>query len=117
MVRRLEHVYLGRDNRIDLVLLADGVVSRLDGITKMRLEIGSTVLDSQTCAGVFDWTQTVSAEEAARYDGISEGDSKVILALGGQEISPGSYEARLILFDSSNPNGLVWGHIPILVYA
>ena len=117
MVRTLEYVYLGRDNRIDLVLLADGDVPQLDSITSMRLEVGSTSLDSQTHAGVFDWTQTVSAEEAALHDGVSEGDPKVVLALGGQEISPGSYEARLILFDSGNPNGLVWGHIPILVVA
>jgi len=98
----IEIVYLGRDNKIDLQLLSDGEVENLANITKMILDFGKDLLgsdiavDSDTSPAAFDW---------------SEGNGILHLTLGQQSISAGLYWAKLIVIDSSNPNGVVWGEI------
>lgn len=96
----MERVYLDRDNTIDLVLMADGVAADLSAVTRMTIAFGDTDVDSATAASVFDW---------------SGGSGLLTLQLGGQEIAVGRYDARLVVYDASHANGLVWGDIEILV--
>lgn len=96
----LERIYLDRDNSIDVILMADGVVADLASVTRMTLTFGATVIDSATAAAAFDW---------------SEGGGKVVISLGDQEIAAGEYAARLVVYDPSHTHGLVWGDIDVLV--
>lgn len=96
-----ETVWLDHDNTIDLVLTADGSAVDLSSVTKMELEIGDdTIIDSATSADAFDW---------------SEGDGKLILALGGETITAGTYTATLIVYDATNTDGIVWDQFTLVV--
>lgn len=95
-----EVVYLGHDNAIDLKLLADGVVFDITNTTRMTLAFGSTVIDSDTHSNVFDW---------------SIGDGELNLTLGAQTIATGTYYAELVVYDSVNTDGIVWGSFTVLV--
>lgn len=114
-MRTLEHVYIGRDNAIDVVLLSGDTVVSLASVTRMTLRLGSVIIDSRESPGVFDWATTVSAEEAAASSHASEGDSKLVVSLGGQDITPDIYEAVLTVYDADHESGIVWGSIPIRV--
>lgn len=104
-----EHLYLGNDNTIDRVLRSDGTAltsSQMAAITKVTISFGSTTIDSDEAGAgpgqPFDW-------ETRADEGV------LILDLGGQTITAGSYLAELIVFDATNTNGIVWGNIPIIV--
>lgn len=96
-----EIVYLGRDNTIELLLKADGVAQDLTPVTKMVLkdEDGGWELDSSLLPALFDWNTGVTG--------------KLVLDLGSSNIPPGYYTCSLIVFDSSNTNGIVWGNFVI----
>ena len=93
-----ETVHNGRDNPIGLQLLTDGQPADTNAITRMLLELsrrGTTqIIDSITETDVFDW---------------SVGNGAAIIQLGGLALTPGRWSAKLVVFDVSNPNGLVWG--------
>ena len=95
-----EVVYLGHDNTIDLKLLADDVTQDITGTTRMTLSFGSTLIDSDVHSGVFDW---------------SDGDGKLYLTLGDETIVAGTYYSELVLYDSVNTDGIVWGSLTIMV--
>jgi hypothetical protein len=104
-----EYVYVGRDNTIDLLLKADGVVIALDAaVTKMEMKFssrlfGAEYINSESNPGVFDW-------DTKGADGI------VIIALGGLAITAGKdSKVELIVYDNVNTNGIVWGTVPIKV--
>jgi len=101
---KTEIIHLGRDNSIDLQLLADGAPVGLDAVTRMTLALGDSIIDSadtgQGAGQPFDW---------------SSGGGKVTLMLGGQAILPGHYSAELVVFDHYHVNGLVWGTIRLRV--
>lgn len=95
-----EIVYLTHDNTIDTILTADGVAYDITNTTRMTLSFGSTLVDSDLHSGVFDWTV---------------GDGKLFLTLGAQTITAGTYTSELVVYDSVNTNGIVWGRMTILV--
>ena len=90
-----ETLYLGRDNGIDLTLKADGVAVDLSSVTRMILRDAGCVweVDSATSPGAFDW---------------SVGDGGVDLILGDEPIPAGAYSCRLIVYDPTNTDGVVW---------
>lgn len=90
-----ETVYLGRDNGIDLQLKADGAAVDLSSVTRMILRDSGCVweVDSSTTPAAFDW---------------SAGDGAVSLILGDEPIPAGAYSCRLIVFDPTNVDGVVW---------
>lgn len=97
-----ETVYLERDNAIDLQLLADGAVVSLASVNRMEVTAanGDWAVSSTEAADVFDW---------------SAGNGKVTIALGLQDIPPGRHSCRLVVFDQSNQNGIVWDELKLLV--
>lgn len=96
-----EIAYIGHDNTIDLQLLEDNVAVDLSGVTRMTLQFGDTLMDSDVHAGVFDW---------------SAGNGVLEIALQGQSITANEYyDTQLIVYDAINTNGIVWGKISIVV--
>jgi len=98
-----EIVYLGHDNTIDLLLKADGSAVDLSAVTRMTLEVDSTVIDSAVSTDAFDWDTGVTG--------------KLILALGGESITAGAYKATLTVYDPDNADGLVWSQFNLVVHA
>ena len=110
-----EIVYIGRSNKIDLVLLADDSVPSLAGVTRMTLTLNDgTVIDSKVDAGVFDWTKTITVAEAAKVPGAKAGDSKLVLSLGEVIAASGEYDAELTVYDDENTLGITWGRIRLV---
>jgi len=95
-----EIVYLGHDNTIDLLLKADAVACDITNTTRMTLSFGAAYIDSDLHAGVFDW---------------SDGDGKLYITLGAQSITAGTYYSELVVYDSVNTNGIVWGSFTVMV--
>jgi len=96
-------IYSGRDNVLNLVLSADGVVlADLSGVTRAVVDLdgGTTVIDSDIAGGgVIWWTDTVS-HRGATVDVLS-------LQLGDQGITAGTYsDVTVVIYDSTYPNGL-----------
>ncbi len=93
----IETVYDNRDNTNDLLLKADGTAVDLSSVTRMVIEDvdGSFMVDEQTSPSAFD-----------RDTGIT---GKVIISLGAEDITVGSYVVRLITYDPDNTSGVVWG--------
>lgn len=91
-----ETVFNSRDNRNDLELREDGVIKNIVNTTRVVLDLdGSQIADSDVTPGIFDWT--------------SEGvNGRLFMKLGGQGFTPGDYTPRLVLYDATNVNGIVW---------
>lgn len=99
-----EIVYLGHDNWIDAVLKEDGSAKSMSAATKMTLTFGSLLVDSTNdAADPILWAK----------EGYLTGQIRI--KLGQVAIPAGSYDAPLVVYDASNPNGIVWGEIPIQV--
>ena len=101
-----EFVILGHDNSIDLILKADGAAVALTSVTRMTLTLGAKLIDSDN--GDADPIRWIKA-------GYDTGEFR--LFLGAEAIAVGSYQAPLIVYDATNPNGVFWGRIPITVVA
>jgi len=99
-----EIFYLTRDNTVDLILKADGVVVDLTAVTKVE------VLDTG-CA----WS--VSSEDSPTAFDIGGIDGKLILKFGNEPIAAGTYRCQIILYDPSNLDGVVWGEIKLVFKA
>lgn len=102
-----ETVYLNRDNTVDLLLKADGVAQDLSSVTRMILkeENGVWSIDSQTYGSAFNWNPGTTG--------------KVILdlaaALADQSVTTGSNVVRLVVYDPSNTDGIVWDTFVLIV--
>ena len=101
-----EHVYLGHDNTIDLLLTADGAAVDLSAVTRMTLELDAeTIIDSdpEESPDAFDWDTGTTG--------------KLVLALGGETIEAGTYRTTLTVYDPTNADGIVWGQFNLVVHA
>lgn len=101
-----EYVYLGRDNTIELQLLADKTpltALQMQAITKIELIYNGQTISSQTNPDAFDWSTR-------------EAEGVVIIALGDISISAGTdLAADLIIYDAENTNGIVWSSFTLKV--
>jgi len=99
-----EVFYIGHDNTIDLLLKADGEAVDLSDITRIKLIIGSTEIDSNSESDVFTWTDTGTT-------------GKVIVDLNEYSgtLAAGAYTARLIVYDIVHTDGIVWGEFYLYV--
>jgi hypothetical protein len=101
-----EVTYLGHDNTIDLLLKADDVAQDLAGCTSMTITLdGKTITSDNTVGDPITWAQAGYATGEVRLD------------LGGQAITAGTHTAWLVVYDASNPDGIVWGSLRITVVA
>ncbi len=100
----VETVYLGRDNTIDLLLKDEKGPVDLADVTKVDLVLSDTVTVSDS----------VPTDYPIQWSGTGA-TGKIIMQLGGEDIPAGSYRARLIIYDPSNPDGIVWDELGIVV--
>jgi len=101
----IETVYLGRDNAIDLVLIADDAPVSLAALSRAVLQLGRTAtIDS----GVVGWGsgQPFDPTISGTYRGAPV--EVLRLTLGAESIPPGRYGARLVVYDAGHADGLVW---------
>lgn len=107
---RTEVIYLGHDNRIDLILKADsggdGAFAAVDltGVTRMTATFGNVTIESTNQAGdPIRWAQGGYITGEVRCD------------FGEEAISAGEYRVPLVVYDTANPDGIVWVRLPIQV--
>lgn len=103
---KLETVYLGHDNSIDVLLKADGVAQDLSGVTKMTLTFGTKKVES---------TNQTNDPILWNKGGYQTGEVRFFL--GGVSITPKTYHAPLIVYDVDNDDGIVWGYFDVVVVA
>jgi hypothetical protein len=101
-------VYLGHDNWLRLKLQDDAALSGiadLTAISVMRLAVGESLISSDNTVGdPILWNQ--SGYEAG----------EVRLQLGSLDLTAGRYpRCYLTVYDSANPNGVVWGALQLFV--
>ena len=99
-----EIVYLGADNAIELALLsaeADAlpVVINHSIITRCQVQVGATLLDSNTTPALFDITSS----------------TQITLLFGASTLPVGRNLATIKIFDAAHTDGIVWGQIFITV--
>jgi hypothetical protein len=102
-------IYIGHDNTLDLVLVstaASGTITYVDAdvFTRYVVDLGDLSIDSEIEGlgpdEVFDTTDVVIGE-----DTVTALRMKLGLAEG---VEAGSFKARLIGYNTDNPEGLVW---------
>lgn len=92
-------IYLNRDNQIILELRTNNVLQDLSGLTRAQLIVGTTTLDSSG-SSYFDWTDT------------GYGTGTIVIDAGSASLTKGCYyNSYLIVYDNTNPNGIVWGKV------
>ena len=100
-------VYLGHDNTIRLMFTENGEAVDLNSVTKMSLTLGGVTIESENeDSDPIVWNK----------EGMETGE--VVLSLGSQtRLKPrvNSYDAVLVIYDPSNPQGFVWGSTKIFV--
>lgn len=92
----MHYIWLGRDNAIELQLQDAGKAIDHTAITRVVVDIGASVLDSSTNPAWFD---------------LSKAD-RLVFKFGQSSVAPGQYRVRIIIYDPSHPNGLIWGDQP-----
>lgn len=98
----IETVYLLRDNPIRFILKTDRRPADLSTVTKVEVQ-------DLGC----NWTVDSDADPEAFNIGTTDG--LVELFLGQQTIPQGQYQCRLVVYDPSNPDGIVWGDFTLIV--
>jgi hypothetical protein len=94
-----EVVYLGRDNSIALSLSSDGAAIVHNALTRVQVLAGATLIDSAVSPALFDLTKA----------------DRITLKFRLAGLTTGRYPCTLVVFDTLNTNGLVWGGFVIVV--
>lgn len=100
----------GVGNTEEFVFKKGSMPLDISQITRAVMAFGDVVVDSLIHPSVFDWTRTVTAEEASANPRLREGDTKLCITLGLLPglIPEGTYAAPLVVYDADNPQGLLF---------
>jgi len=92
-------VYNGYDNAIEYILKVDNVAQDISELTQVKLieEDEEFTIDSDVSADAFAWD--------------SETTGLLQMKLGHEDVGAGVYNCWLVVYDLSNPNGIVWGSL------
>jgi len=86
-------VYLNRDNKISIKLIDSSVpIVDYSGITRIVIDIGTHIIDSDINAGIIDWSS----------------NTDISIDIGNAGIPANAYTARVITYDINNLKGIVW---------
>lgn len=98
-------LYNGRDSNIKFQLLDAGTIKDLSNLSKIELIFNSTtkVIGLIGSTAPIDFT-TVKTEMVLKF------------GASATTVTSGSYPTvKVIVYDSDNPNGLIWGAISLIV--
>lgn len=99
-------VYKGRSNPLtwEIWKVVDGVSSLLDisYATRMTLDLGDTVIDSDDSPDAFDWSTNGA-------------NGELVLSLGGEDITAGQYQAHLFYHGVDETEGRFLVTKPIVI--
>jgi hypothetical protein len=99
-------VYHNHSNSVDFILKSNNSAVALDAATVITLTLG-TVLITGTAAnatGHIRWAQA----------GYETGEVRLFLGEDTQ-VSPGSYDAPLVVYSATATAGVVWGKVGLIV--
>jgi len=99
-----EIVWIGHDNFNAQLLKADDIAVDLSGVISMSLAIEELAVDL-----VINSTNVEGDPIRWAQAGYQTGEIR--LFLGDQAIPARRHKAKLAVYDSSNPNGILWGYI------
>jgi len=100
----VEIQYIDRDNVIDLLLKADDVAQDLSSVTKIDLVVGDTTISDSTADSFpIKWSTGTTG--------------KIQMQLGDQGLAAGIQTAKIIIYDATYLNGMVWGTFTLNVIA
>jgi hypothetical protein len=109
-----EVIFIGRDNKINLILYENDTAVDLSAVTQIRLAFANTtvVLTATASTGpVISWAQTTYATGEVVIN--AGGSSLISSVMAGRR-----YRCSLVTFDPDNSTGLVWDdNIPVRVKA
>jgi hypothetical protein len=93
-----ETIYLNRDNKFSLLLKSNDVVEDLSTVTKVEILHLENYYNSDNFASAFDYSTRATG-------GIIIFDLASIASLeAGRD-----QNAELIIYDATNPEGIIWG--------
>lgn len=99
---KVTRIYNGSDNVAAVVLYEDGAPKVMSAVTRVQIHVDDadeTVIDSDMVT--MDWSMAVTFDGETTYPIQFEGDDAGLAA--------GVYrDCRVRLFDSANPEGVVW---------
>jgi len=102
-----EYLYLDHGNTIDLVLKADDVAQSLSAVTGIRVMFDQTsIYSNQASEGAIKWQST---SDTAWELG------EIRIDCSSHDILAQRYDVPIIVYDTSNPDGIVWDTVRIEV--
>lgn len=105
--------YRGRDATEELVLLEDGEPVDATPVTRIQVDLGATVVDSQTAPAAFEWPVPLTFKRASGERIEVQG---MRLNLAKSDLAAGQYVGQLVIYDASHPNGLPWEWVSVKLY-
>ena len=100
-------VYLGHNNTIPLLLTEEEDARPLAAVSRMTLTLGGVTIESDN--GNLDPIQWCKL-------GMKVGEIRLTLGMQtGLKARANSYDAVVVIYDPSNPQGFVWGSTKIFV--
>ena len=98
-----EVIWIGKDNTIDLLLKAGGVTQNRTSVTDVKI--------------VFSGMTISSSVSPLLFSGVTDSSGATLTLKLGKVggLVAGTFDAKLILYDSTNDSGIVWGEIPLVV--
>ena len=97
MAREIDLIFKGSDNTNEILLKKDGVPQDLSSVTRMALHFSDGI----------DVTNSTGAAFPIKWIGTGQ-TGKVICQLGDLALTVGDLTARLLTYDPTNSDGIVW---------
>ena len=97
MAREIDVIYKGSDNTNEILLKKDGVAQDLSSVTRIGLHFSDGT----------DVTNSTGAQYPIKWTGTGQ-TGLVVCQLGGVDLTEGDLTAKLITYDPTNDDGVVW---------
>lgn len=106
---KIERVYLGHNNTIDLILKEDGVAVDLSAATNVSITIGAMTVSYANNPSGFDLSEMNIGKLKMELGNLTEDSLFTGLVVGAYSSCP------ITIYDPARPEGLVWGKIIVTV--
>jgi hypothetical protein len=106
MIGNKEVIWKGHDNSVDLQLFSNDSAVDLSPVSEMRVVFDDSVVVKSTdsAVGSIKWNQS----------GYSLGEIRISAGTYSC-LSTGVHIGTLVVYDGSNPNGIIWDDVPFMI--